>query len=83
METYLLIARSVTHAQRMARILESCGIRAGMMRAPAGLSANGCGYAVRIRSEHLASAHACLAKAELRPQGVFASDGTDYREVVM
>lgn len=83
METYLLIARSVTHAQRMVRVLESCGIRSGMFRAPTGLTARGCSYAVRIRAEQFTSARLCLAKAELTPLAVFAVDGTDYREVIV
>lgn len=82
MESCLLIARSVTHAQRMVRALESCGIRAGMFRAPTGLSARGCSYAVRIRGEHLSQGRACLARAELNPVAVFQNDANGYREVI-
>lgn len=83
METYLLIARSVTHAQRMARVLENCGIRAGLFRAPAGLTTRGCGYAVRIRAEQLAAARNCLVNADLQPIGIFVRDGAGYREVIV
>lgn len=37
MNEILFIARSVTHAQRMVRALEQCGIRSFLFRAPAGL----------------------------------------------
>lgn len=39
MNEILFIARSVTHAQRMVRALEQCGIRSVLFRAPAGLPA--------------------------------------------
>ena len=46
MNEILFIARSVTHAQRMVRALEQCGIRSVLFRAPAGLTGGGCSYAV-------------------------------------
>lgn len=82
METYLLIARSVTHAQRMARALESCGVRAGISRAPTGLTRSGCSYAIRIRAGQWNAARACLNEAELRPIGIFRRDKDGYREVI-
>lgn len=42
MNEILFIARSVTHAQRMVRALEQCGIRSFLFRAPAGLTGGGC-----------------------------------------
>jgi hypothetical protein len=47
-EHYLIIARSVTHAQRMERALERAGIRAQLFRAPMELTNRGCAYAVQI-----------------------------------
>ena len=49
MNEILFIARSVTHAQRMVRALEQCGIRSFLFRAPAGLTGGGCSYAVKVR----------------------------------
>lgn len=83
METYLLIARSVTQAQHMARTLERCGIRVGLLRAPAGLTNRGCSYAVRIRAAQWDAARACLTQADLRPIGVYRREGAGYREVVV
>ena len=50
MNEILFIARSVTHAQRMVRALEQCGIRSFLFRAPAGLTGSGCSYAVKVRA---------------------------------
>ena len=81
MEFYLLIARSVTQAQHMVRVLEGCGIRGGMLRAPSGLTNRGCSYAVRIRAAQWPAARTCLDRAGLRPLGIYGREGSGYREV--
>lgn len=48
MEEYLITARSVTQAQRMAQLLERRGVRAVVGRAPMGLTGKGCGYVLRL-----------------------------------
>lgn len=45
---YLIMCRSLTYAQRGAKILERHAISAGVTRAPAGLSGNGCSYCVTV-----------------------------------
>ena len=82
MEYYLLIARSVTHAQQLSRTLERCGIRAGILRTPAGISAEGCAYAVRVRKGQEDAARACLQKAQTAPRSVFCRTDGGYGEVV-
>ena len=37
---YLIMCRSLTYAQRAARVLERAGIGAGIIKAPAGLTGN-------------------------------------------
>lgn len=54
MNEILFIARSVTHAQRMVRALEQCGIRSFLLRTPAGLTGGGCSYAVKVRGQRAA-----------------------------
>ena len=81
MEHCMMIVRSVTHAQHMVRVLERCGLRARMLRAPAGLTNRGCSYAVRIRSADLGAACVCLRQSKLRPLAVFRFDGKQYQEV--
>ena len=53
MPYYLLLSRSITHAQRMSGVLERAGITARFFRPPMGLTDRSCGYAVRVsaRSE--------------------------------
>jgi len=51
MQQYLITFRSLTHAQHAARLLERRGVTATVIRAPAGLSAAGCAYAVTLRRE--------------------------------
>lgn len=45
---YLIMCRSLTYAQRAARVLERAGIGAGIIKAPAGLTGNGCSYCVTV-----------------------------------
>ena len=61
MEYVIIIARSVTQAQRMMHLLENCGIWAKIFRSPVGLTEYGCSYAVKIRREKLWTA--CIGEA--------------------
>ncbi len=49
MTLYLITFRSLTHAQRSARLLERRGMTATVVKAPQGLSNSGCAYAVTLR----------------------------------
>ncbi|MBQ0038232.1 MAG: DUF3343 domain-containing protein [Clostridiales bacterium] len=81
MDDYLFVARSITQAQRMSRVLEQCGIRTSMLRAPVGLTDRGCSYAVRIRGEQFDTARQCLRTAALQPFHIFHREEGVYREV--
>jgi len=70
MDYCILIAKSLTHAQRMVRLLAQCGIRATAFRAGSSLTQRGCGYAVRIRADRWDEAQRCLDRAELHPLDV-------------
>lgn len=48
MTQYLIMCRSLTYAQRSARLLERAGITATVVKAPQGLTTGGCGYAVSL-----------------------------------
>ena len=62
MDYYLFAARSVTHAQRMARLLSDAGISAKIRRAGAAITERGCGYTLEIPRRHAARAmQACRA----------------------
>ena len=55
---YIIVSRSLTYAQRYARLFTRNGHTANVVRLPLHLSQTGCGYGVRI-PEH--SLRACLA----------------------
>lgn len=81
MEYVIFIARSVTQAQRMMRILEDCGVWAIIFRAPVDLTELGCSYAVKIRREKLWQAMDCLRRSGLTPLSVHEKTQGGYREV--
>ena len=80
MEHYLIIARSVTYAQRMQRALARSGIRSRIFRAPRDLTDRGCAYAVRLRPGVLEQALSCLKSAGITPLAVYHHTQEGYRE---
>lgn len=83
MEHYLMIARSVTYAQRMEKALSLAGIRSQIFRAPKELTSMGCAYAVRLGGPNLGAALAVLHRAGLDPIRIFISQPGGYREVLL
>ena len=77
MPYYLLLSRSITHAQRMSRSLERAGITARFFRPPMGLTDRGCSYAVRVNAGSMPAAIERLRSDGLMPMRVFRweSDG--------
>ncbi len=77
MITYLMICRSLTYAQRTAKTLERRGITAIVARTPHDISAEGCGYCVKISEKRLQDALAVLHGSDLFPKRIFVmfSDG--------
>ena len=74
MPYYLLLSRSITHAQRMSRVLERAGITARFFRPPLGLTDRGCSYAVRIGEGALSPALEHLRAEGLLPMRVFYAE---------
>ena len=82
MVSYLILCRSLTYAQRTAKILERAGIRGGVMRLPRSISSEGCGYCVRISEQWLAKALVALKKEGIPPKQVYMErDDRTYSEV--
>ena len=77
----LILARSVTYAQRMQRALGRAGIACRIYRAPRELSAQGCAYAVQIRAGDLAQALTVIHRESLDPVSVYLNQSGLYREV--
>ena len=78
---YLIMCRSVTAAQRAARLLDRSLIRAAVTKAPSHLSHSGCAYAVRLCGK-LEEAVRLLRRNELAFGKIYVTeDGKEYREV--
>lgn len=83
MLNYLLVCRSVTYAQRTARVLDNAGIGAVVLRTPRGLHVNGCSYCVKINERHMSEALVVMKEAGLPPVRVFAqSDAGAFGELL-
>ena len=78
MDYYLFTARSVTHAQRMAQILERAGIYVKIRRNSAGGS--GCGYTLQVAARQYRRAVSALRQAGQLPVKVFSVSGGERRE---
>ena len=83
MEDALLLARTVTRAQRMDAELRRRGITADLIRAPAGLSDRGCAYALRLPWRKVSAAVQILRDTGQMPYQIFYRNGQDVREVVL
>ena len=79
---YLILCRSLTHAQRSASVLERSGISARVMRCPKEISSEGCSHCVRIGYRTFAKALGILLQSGLEPKHVFERDGSGgFQEV--
>ena len=81
MDHYLIIARSVTYAQRMQRALARAGVRCQIFRAPRDLTDRGCAYAVRVAVSDLPAALTALHRDGLDPVQIFLFQKGLYQEV--
>lgn len=78
---YLFMCKSLTYAQRSARVLERRGLGGSVVRAPRELASGGCSYCVRIAEKHRDAAWEALRESSLAPQRVFRIDPDGYTEV--
>lgn len=81
LDRYLLVARSITHAQQMMKVLERGGVRTRVLRASAELTGRGCGYTLEVSERHYAAAMRRLQETQLRPLKVVRQSGEERREV--
>lgn len=81
MEQYLILARSVTFAQRMQRAMEKAGVRSRMFRAPRDLTERGCAYVLKINAADLTPALIAIRRASLDPVQIFSYQQGFYQEV--
>ena len=71
---YLLTFRSLTYAQRAARVLERAGVTGTLSRVPKAAATRGCAYCVIVAARHKERALNVLAPAGLRPERVLRRD---------
>ena len=81
MEHYLILARSVTYAQRMQRALAGTGIRCQFFRAPRDLTDAGCAYVLSVAASDLSGALSAIYRESLGPVRVFWTRNGAYQEV--
>lgn len=81
MEYYLILARSVTYAQRMQRALEKAGVRCRIARAPRDLTELGCAYTLQVAVPDLSPALIAIHREALDPVQIFLYQNGGYREV--
>ena len=81
MEHYIILARSVTYAQRMQKSLGRAGIRCQIFRPPRDLTEKGCAYAVRLAVPDLPEALTALHRDRLDPIQIFLYQQGLYQEV--
>ncbi len=75
---YLFMYRSLTYAQRSAKILERAGITGTVTKMPRSAGSRGCSYGVLVSPKRREQALAALDGAGLPPEKVFvrSPDGT-------
>lgn len=76
-----MLARSVTYAQRMQRVLERSGLRCQIARAPRDLTDRGCAYVLRVSAPDLSQALIALHRESLDPVQIFLYQHGYYQEV--
>lgn len=81
MDHYLILARSVTYAQRMQKALARTGVRCQLFRAPRDLTDAGCAYVLRVAEGDLSGAVRAIYRESLGPVRIFWYQNGAYQEV--
>ena len=79
MEPYLILARSITYAQRMQSVLGRVGLRCQISRAPRTLTDLGCAYVLGLETNDIGGVISLLEKEGLKPVSVFRREGVTLR----
>lgn len=75
MKYYFITFRSVTFAQRGEQLLQKNGIRCTLLRTPKWMEIQGCGYSLRIWTEHVETGVELLRKANVPLRKVYVQTG--------
>ena len=78
MGLYFITFRSVTFAQRGEKLLNRHQIRCDLMRTPRWMEEQGCGYALKLRTDDIRRALTLLGENRVQMRRVYAQreDGT-------
>ena len=71
MNDYLMVFRSLTYAQRAGSLLSGRGFRVAVVRTPADIWKEGCGWSVRLRGADIKAAIELLRPVNLMPKRAF------------
>ena len=80
MRFYFITFRSVTHAQRGERVLQSEGIRCTLQRTPRWMEVQGCGYSLRLWTEDVKPAVEVLRRGSVPLRKVYIQRENDILE---
>lgn len=83
MYDYFLTFRSVTTAMKGSRILERVGIKTLLSRTPKALQQQGCGYSLKVRSEHLQEAQTVLFQEDVRFNKIYSRENNGRWQEVL
>ena len=72
---YMLTFRSLTYAQRAARVLERAGVTGTVSRVPKAAATKGCSYCVIVAARHKDRAVTLLEEAGIGPERVLLRHG--------
>lgn len=81
MNHYLFLARSVTNAQELAKVLENADVPTKIRRASPGMTERGCGYSLEVSEQRFARAQDALLLSGKKPVKVFFVSDGKRREV--
>ena len=75
---YIIMCRSLTCAQRIAKTLERAGMIVRVIRPPAAMSENGCSYGVKIRERNFSAALDIMRRIPLKHGKIYSvqNDGS-------
>lgn len=84
MESYIIMCRTITFAQRAQRLLDKTGIKSYIVKAPQGLTSEGCSYGIKVSKANGHRATEIMRGAGIKIGKTFrqSSEG-EFREVAL
>jgi len=83
MENGLITCRSLTSAQKLARLAQEANCPAIVTQIPQELTATGCGYCVRLSERCLGKVYRLMRENGISEGRVFRRTGKGYEAVIL